>query len=382
MEIMYAPTYQAARQVAEQIEAHFLKHRRLAQDAKEDCVATVPNSCTIEKIVDTAFWASLSREEGNATRISLAFMRPVQTSNPLIFEQPLPFNAKVLAKLAPGVERAGIHVGIWEQDGELVVWGTTTAVPNLCFVVDVSEPGLLVIKHRRITGLGKFTNVAVLKGDQVKVIDEDSGLQPDTPAILTALLGIDASPLWNNTVNVLIQMAVSMRAHKHGGALLVVPSQSSGWEDSIIHPLQYQVAPAFGGIAELIRKDNTLVSELFWQNAIRREVENLSGLTAVDGATLINENMELLAFGAKITRAPYSTIVEKVMFSEPVVDGHSVEVLASALGGTRHFSAAQFVHDQHDALALVASQDGYFTVFSWSTLLEMVQAHRIDTLLL
>jgi len=40
------------------------------------------------------------------------------------------------------------------------------------------------------------------------------------------------------------------------------------------------------------------------------------------------------------------------------------------------------VHDQHDALALVASQDGYFTVFSWSTLLEMVQAHRIDTLLL
>jgi len=35
-------------------------------------------------------------------------------------------------------------------------------------------------------------------------------------------------------------------------------------------------------------------------------------------------------------------------------------------GGTRHLSAAQFVHDQRDAIALVASQDGRFTVFAWS----------------
>ena len=33
-------------------------------------------------------------------------------------------------------------------------------------------------------------------------------------------------------------------------------------------------------------------------------------------------------------------------------------------GGTRHLSAAQFVYDQRDALALVASQDGRFTVFA------------------
>ncbi|PUZ24662.1 hypothetical protein GA0116948_105307 [Chitinophaga costaii] len=382
MELMHAPTYQAARQVAEQIEIHFIKHRRLAQDAKEDCVAPAPNAFVIEKIIDTAFWASLNREEGNDTRISLAFMLPSQTSNPLLFEEPLPFTSKVLTKLAPGVERSGIHVGVWYEDGELCIWGTTTSVPNLCFVVDVSEPGLLVIKHRRITGLGKFTNVAVLRGDQVKIIDEDSGMQPDTPAMLTALLGIDASPLWNNGVNVLIQMAVSMRAHRHGGTLLVVPNASDKWRESIIHPMQYPVAPAFGGIAELIRKDNTLVSELFWQNAIRREVENLSGLTAVDGATVINEDMELIAFGVKTSRAKNATIVEKVLMSEPVVGGHSVELHASAIGGTRHFSAAQFVHDQHDALALVASQDGYFTIFSWSPARQVVQAHRIDTLLL
>ena len=38
----------------------------------------------------------------------------------------------------------------------------------------------------------------------------------------------------------------------------------------------------------------------------------------------------------------------------------------SQLGGTRHLSAAQFVYDQRDASALVASQDGRFTIFQWS----------------
>ena len=54
----------------------------------------------------------------------------------------------------------------------------------------------------------------------------------------------------------------------------------------------------------------------------------------------------------------------------------------SQLGGTRHLSAAQFVHDQRDAVALVASQDGRFTVFAWSPCEDMVHAHRVEALLL
>ena len=49
---------------------------------------------------------------------------------------------------------------------------------------------------------------------------------------------------------------------------------------------------------------------------------------------------------------------------------------------TRHLSAAQFIQDQCDAMALVASQDGRFTVFSWSPTLDMVQALRVETFLL
>ena len=51
-------------------------------------------------------------------------------------------------------------------------------------------------------------------------------------------------------------------------------------------------------------------------------------------------------------------------------------------GGTRHFAAAQFVYDQRDAFALVASQDGRFTIFSWSPCDQIVLAHRVDCLLI
>ncbi|GAA0557989.1 putative sensor domain DACNV-containing protein [Chitinophaga japonensis] len=382
MELIHETTYQAAAKVSDVIETHFLKHLAAAKENGEEDLACLPDAKIVEKIIDVAFWASLRKEEGTSTKISLAFLKPSQAGKPLLFERRLPLNSKVLSKLAPGVERAGVHVGIWHDDGELYIWGTTIKLPNYCFVLDVSEPALLVVKQRRIIGLGKFTNVAVLRGDQVKVVDENTGLLPDSPAILTSLLGLSSSALWSDPVNVLIQIAVGMRAHGRGGILLVTPSAHENWRASIIHPLQYAVHPAFTGVTDLVQRDCGKASDIYWQNALKREVENITGLTAVDGATVINDRHSLLTFGAKIARADYSTPVEQMQFMEPVIGGSPILIHPSSIGGTRHLSAAQFVHDQHDALALVASQDGYFTVFSWSEQAQVVQAHRIDVLLL
>jgi hypothetical protein len=71
-----------------------------------------------------------------------------------------------------------------------------------------------------------------------------------------------------------------------------------------------------------------------------------------------------------------------VTVTEPVEGGTPQVIHPSQLGGTRHLSAAQFVHDQRDALALVASQDGRFTVFAWSPCEGMVHAHRVEVLLI
>ena len=71
-----------------------------------------------------------------------------------------------------------------------------------------------------------------------------------------------------------------------------------------------------------------------------------------------------------------------MVVTEPTVGDAASVVNPMQLGGTRHLSAAQFVEDQRGSVALVASQDGRFTVFAWSPCEEMVHAHRVETLLL
>ena len=74
--------------------------------------------------------------------------------------------------------------------------------------------------------------------------------------------------------------------------------------------------------------------------------------------------------------------VEKVLFTEPIEGGAAIVVTPGQLGGTRHISAAQFAQDRRDAVALVASTDGHFTLFAWSPRAGMVHAHRVEALLL
>jgi hypothetical protein len=181
---------------------------------------------------------------------------------------------------------------------------------------------------------------------------------------------------------VLVELAVSMRAHGRGGSILMVPSGTDSWRESIVQPIPYHVLPPFSALAQLIRRAAADRRAREWQDELEDLVKAVAGLTAVDGATLLNDQFELLAFGAKISRARGRPQVEQVFATEPI-EGMAAEVVhPSRLGGTRHLSAAQFVHDQRDGIALVASQDGRFTVFAWSPCDDMVHAHRVETLLL
>jgi DNA integrity scanning protein DisA with diadenylate cyclase activity len=380
--ILSQPTYKAALKASAAIHQHFLHLLSTAAARGESGLAPEPGRHVIEAIIDTAFWASLRKEEGNSPKISLAFFPPNKSAQPLLFEYPLALTADILTKLAPAVERPGIHLGVWLEEGELYIWGTTQIIPGFCFVLEVVEPGLLVIKHRRMDGFGKFVNVAVLQGDNVKIIDEHSISLPDCPKMLNSLLGFTNTESWNNAVNLHVQLAVSMREHGRGGTLLIVPSGNENWRKSIIHPITYPVVPAFTRLAILMMQDVSQRNLTTWQEELSHEIDCVGGLTAVDGATIINDKHEVLAFGAKITRSPGRESVKQLMVTEPIIDSPARIIPPSSNGGTRHFSAAQFVFDQHDAFALVASQDGRFTIFSWSECDQIVLAHRVDSLLI
>src|SRR5215210_5110554 len=96
--------YPAGRAVAERVREHFARH--------VDSPALVPDVRHIEALIDVGFWTSLRREEGYVPTISLALVGPATTPHPLMFAHRLPLNPAALAKVAPAVERPGIHLGV------------------------------------------------------------------------------------------------------------------------------------------------------------------------------------------------------------------------------------------------------------------------------
>jgi hypothetical protein len=249
-------------------------------------------------------------------------------------------------------------------------------------VVEVIAPGLLVLKHSRGEDSGKFINVAVIESDRIKVLNQDQAALSDCPALVTSLLGFESPSSLAESATVLTQLAVSMRAHKRGGTLLVVPHASAEWRGSVVQPVRYAVSPAYAELGDLMREDNGGTGKRRWQESVRRSVDAIAGLTAVDGATIIADTYEVLAFGAKIGRRYGRPQIEKVLVTEPIEGAEPAVLHPSEVGGTRHMSAAQFAQDQRAAIALVASQDGRFTIFAWSECEGMVHAHRVESLLL
>jgi sensor domain DACNV-containing protein len=388
--MLQGQAFPAAHTLAPIVYEHFAHHLAQARDRVRGPFASLPDVGAIAAIIESAFWASLRREEGYVPRISLAFVSPNEVEEPLRFAHPLPLHASALTRVSPAVAPAGIHLAVArgpfgdaaDSGSDLAVWGTIRVLPKLSFVLEVSAPGLLVVKHQRGSVLGKFVNVAVIEGDEIKIIDEHASALPDCPPLLTSLLGFDAPSSWLDAVNVLVQLAVAMRAHGRGGLLLIVPANGEQWRDSIAQPISYGIAPPFVELARLARERPDEGRQKMWREALDDTVAAIASLTAVDGATILDSEYNLLAFGAKIVRRKGSPQVEQVTVTEPIEGGIASVVPPGFLGGTRHLSASQFVHDQRDTLALVASQDGRFTVFAWSSCETMVHAHRVETLLL
>src|SRR5436309_15908222 len=142
-----------------------------------------------------------------------------------------------------------------------------------------------------------------------------------------------------------------------------------------MHPIRYSVIPPFPDLAALLRRDVEAIDGA--SPMLHSVVDALTGLTAVDGATVISDLFEPLAFGVKITMGTGGRRIERVLLREPIEGVRDISIDPAHLGGTRHLSAALFAHDQLDGVAMVAYQDGRFTVFGMSAVHQIVHAYRL-----
>ncbi len=375
------PTYLPAKMVSNVIKEYFEKQNEL-QLQGDVATMLLPDLYVIEGIIDTSFWASLRHEEGYTPKISVAYLPPEEGESNLILQHRQRLTPHNLVKLSPAVIDPGVHLGVWHDDeGNLYIWGTTHNVPAYCFVLEVIEAGLLVIKQKHADIGGKFINISILKGNQIKMIDETRWGPARFPDLVSTLLGFPLPVVNGESINILMELAVAMRRHGRGALMLIVPSDNANWLRSIVQPISYRLNPAYPLVPVFTEKEE-VDHHGNYEAQLRRAINSIGGFSAVDGATVLTRDYRLLAFGAKVARSDIGLPIAQIILSEPI-KGTKPELLdITKAGGTRHLAAAQFVHDQRDAMAMVASQDGLFTVFVWSDELNMVHAHRIDTLLM
>jgi len=339
----------------------------------------VPAPEHLAQLLEAVFWSSYEKEEGKTLTVSVIYREPEHTTNNFCFDQPLSLNPRSLIKLAPAVENPRAHISVWaDGDGTLRIWGFR------------SGPDDFIIADLWIQCLGPGSVLVTYGGRSLAALSGSQAVFIDAGILMKAILPrLSPSPKQDNPYsatmmryNSLLFLARAMRAHGHGGTILVVP-EDSDWHRSIVHPIPYKGGASFldsdfenlqspvakitsrKSFVEFIKKAFTRGQDRLAnaREIIRGQCNRIARLTAVDGALVISPDRYTYCFGAKIQPVDPNFSTMTLQEITPVEGGTRSLIGISDLGGTRHQSAAQFAWDQPQAIAISASQDGEVTFF-------------------
>jgi len=325
----------------------------------------------LESIITDCFWASLKTEEGRHHQFRVTYSPPDRSGEReiYIFDQPVPFDAAHLAKLAPAVESIRT-IGVWPQGGgdKLTIWGFLPSYRHtVSLQLTAFAPGEIVLTDLSLKAAVTAEKAMFVDWIKSQTLADLFGGPPGAGKLFRAAA--------------ISNIALGIRSHRHGGTLLVTSRSSSSLETSIVnlHELSYYgegrgTPPKNEGDAAT----EDLAKRLERSRERAEKAQHLvAQLTAVDGATLITREGEILGFGGTIVSSGM-TGDSRVLVSAPFEDDEpaSPKRLADLNVGHRHKSAAKFVFDRKDALAIVASADGPLSVFWWDEKREMVSMIR------
>lgn len=182
-----------------------------------------------------------------------------------------------------------------------------------------------------------------------------------------------------------------------GGTILLVRENHEGWKDSLkevsyendyLHKytyrniaLKYKVAEEIQQMAEAQKQLNPDERESVTNKITsatlmaRKSLNDISDLTKIDGATILSENLDVLAFGAKIGAPAIEG--KEIAITDPFEKSELKNINKSDWKvGTRHTTAAEFVNAQRNCIAVVVSEDRKVSVISWDDSLDLVKVTK------
>jgi hypothetical protein len=346
----------------------------------------VPTREMLAEVLDVAFWASLTTNEGRPTRVRLAMMPSGSLDTVLAFKHPIPYIEEEVAKLAPAAWSTGwLAVDAMRQP--FSIWGISQhpIYERLgAITVDVTDPGVMRV------GFGPSQSFVVFAGRST-TSPRDAGDMALTTRLRRVLGqdGAEHSEAANNTAwresMALGALARMVLEDKHGGTLLVVPDAAGPWTDSLtpfthaflqpdssvraaIAAAQDQELSDAGVLKTLHESDasgdlkaaiRAAFSQLNWHPEV--VLRPIARLAAVDGAVVVTADLDVLGFGAMINVGSVPDVYLMTPWPE-----HVNRIDIEAAGGSRHQSAVRFVGKHRESIALVISHDGHLSLAHWS----------------
>ncbi len=329
-------------------------------------------------IIESAYWASQTVEEGKQIKISIVFKERKPSGNIFHFDNPLPLTANNLVKIGSALESAFSDICICVgDDGQPQIWGLRMRSLNHLTTdlwIQVLSPGNILI-------ICNGKGIAALIGNQAVFIDPTSFFGAMLEKVFTSIENITLNALNFYRFNTLLYIAQAMRAHECGGTLLVVPG-GYAWKKSIRHPVGYTggvniLEPKFVSepsaatftlhdLFNLFQEATAAHDETFMntRTQIIDQCNRIGRLTATDGAVVMTYDRYIHCFGAKIQAVNALAGSDAISVIRPVEGDTAAKTFFTDLGGTRHCSAAQFAFDQPDSIAIVASQGGNVSFFT------------------
>jgi hypothetical protein len=341
-------------------------------------VRPLPTGEQIEMVLDAVYVASLLEEEGRRVEFTLAYLSDEgarrQQHRTFPFKKPVPLVPSRLAKHALAAAPLTTSLGVWPgADGQLEVWGLTHH-GNHTFDVDLTYlPAHLSVRVLRI---GTFTLhfdsrlLLLFSRDHFHLFDPNLANRIDLVDILRDRVGLEVP-----VAVALRRVCLRMVALGHGGTILLT---EKGVRPNALkmHDTLTMRDGAFTLLKDVVEEDRkrgtgegvpregaregTAVHQQYAQDEKHREaLDYVAQLTAVDGAVVLDDELNVLGFGVTIATAG---TVPSVTAEDPRALGKTLP-LDLERRGNRHRSAVHFCAQQMGlALAFVASQDGDFSL--------------------
>lgn len=347
----------------------------------------LPDVRDVRAVVETAFWASLKREEDRPVTFALVLMprtAPAEQGHPfpnqiLAFSKSLPLSVESVTKLAPAFNPDATALAVAPVDderSEYEIWGAVLYVPTtnlfteapICsiqgltnlwrpdafMVTAISASSLLISRGDAQIGRfvpGEFSRAIptpfnpYAMGEYIgAVISEDEGYKGDSFYL-------------NRYFCTLEYLLARASARGHGGTIIILPNKK-------VHDHQTHFATNYsfeGGLQleyllnEIVKSErdhNSLAPT--YKKVCREKLEVLAQLSRVDGALILTSCLDVVTFGATLKAPKWEG---RVLVGPDGFGGGGESFDASKLG-TRHNSAINFIGACPGAIGFVLSQDG------------------------